>query len=84
MNNVDVCLSPDLIHLFSLKNKVVVVVDIFRATSVMCTALNHGVTEIIPVSDLNELKYCYKQFGLFGLSYIALTDVLFLCFFCYK
>ena len=55
-NIVDICLSPELIHLFSLKNKVVVVVDIFRATSVMCTALNNGITKIIPVSDLNELN----------------------------
>ena len=56
MNNIDVCLSPDLLHLFSLKNKVVVVIDVFRATSVICTALNYGIKEIIPVSDLNELN----------------------------
>jgi 2-phosphosulfolactate phosphatase len=55
-NIVDVCLSPDLIHLFSLKNKVVVVVDIFRATSVICTALNNGITEVIPISDLGQLN----------------------------
>ena len=57
MSNIaDVCLSPDLIHLFSLKNKVVVVIDIFRATSVMCTALNNGISEIIPISNLSELN----------------------------
>tara|TARA_B100001250_G_scaffold347869_1_gene318328 strand:+ start:28 stop:744 length:717 start_codon:yes stop_codon:yes gene_type:complete len=55
-NIVDVCLSPDLIHLFSLKNKVVVVIDIFRASSVICTALNNGITEVIPISDLGQLN----------------------------
>ena len=55
-NIVDVCLSPDLIHLFSLKNKVVVIIDIFRATSVICTALNNGITEVIPISDLSQLN----------------------------
>ena len=38
----DICLSPDLLHLFNLKDKIVVVTDVFRATSVMCTALNNG------------------------------------------
>ena len=55
-NIVDVCLSPDLIHLFSLKNKVVVIIDIFRATSVICTALNNGISEIVPISKLSDLN----------------------------
>ena len=38
MKKIDVCLSPELIHLYDLKNTIVVVVDIFRATSYMVTA----------------------------------------------
>lgn len=53
---VDICLSPDLLHLFSLKDKIVVVIDVFRATSVMCTALNNGITEIVPISNLDKLN----------------------------
>jgi 2-phosphosulfolactate phosphatase len=51
---VDVCLSPELIHLYSLEGKIVVVVDVFRATSCMSTAFAHGIKEIIPVATIKE------------------------------
>ncbi len=53
MQKIDVCLSPDLIHLYDLKGKAVVAVDIFRATSCMVTAFAHGAIEIIPVEDVD-------------------------------
>jgi len=53
---LSVCLSTSMIQSFDLKNKVVVVVDIFRATSVICTALSKGMTEVIPVNEINEVK----------------------------
>jgi len=51
---IDVCLSPEAIHLFNLKGKIVVVTDIFRATSTMTTALANGVKSVIPVSNLED------------------------------
>lgn len=61
--NIDVCLSPDLIGLYDLEGKIVVVVDILRATSVMVTAMAHGAKEIIPVATLDEAKsYLEKGF----------------------
>ncbi len=51
---IDVCLSPELIHLYDLENSIVVVVDIFRATSCMVTAFAHGVKSIIPVAKVEE------------------------------
>lgn len=51
---IDVCLSPDLIHLYPTGDRTVVVVDILRATSCMVTALAHGVTSIKPVAHLEE------------------------------
>lgn len=51
---IDVCLTPELLHLYEHKNSVVVVVDIFRATSCMTTALAHGVQEIKPVAKVEE------------------------------
>lgn len=51
MKTIDVCLSPELIHLYDVSDKVVVVVDILRATSCMVTALAHGVESITPVED---------------------------------
>lgn len=52
MRKIDVCLSPDLVHLYDLTNTAVVVVDIFRATSCMVTAFAHGAKEILPVEDI--------------------------------
>lgn len=54
MKNIDVCLSPDLIHLFEVKGKIVVVVDILRATSCMTTGLAYGVKTIKPFANLEE------------------------------
>lgn len=56
MRNIEVCLSPELIHLFDLKDKIIVVVDIFRATSTMITALANQVKAIIPVADLETCR----------------------------
>ena len=61
MRKVEVCLSPELIHLFDLKGKIVVVTDILRATSCMTTALAHGVKSIIPVASLDECRALGKQ-----------------------
>ena len=53
---LSICLSTSMIESFDLTNKVVVVVDIFRATSVICTALSQGVSEVIAVNEINEVK----------------------------
>ncbi|WP_026463967.1 2-phosphosulfolactate phosphatase [Adhaeribacter aquaticus] len=58
MPSLDVCLSPELLHLYELKGKVVVVVDILRATSSMVTAFAHGIERIVPVSSLDD---CLNQ-----------------------
>lgn len=54
MKTIDVCLSPELIHLYDVSHKTVVVVDILRATSCMVTAFAHGVESITPVADADE------------------------------
>jgi len=56
MRKIEVCLSPELLHLYDLKGMTVVVVDILRATSCMTAALANGVSEIVPVSELSECK----------------------------
>ena len=55
-------MSPELIKNYGEDNKIVVVVDILRATSCMVTAFEHGVKTIIPVSSLEECEV-YKQKG---------------------
>jgi len=62
MKTIDVCLSPELMHLYDVQDKAVVVVDILRATSCMITAFAHEVQSIKPVADLNDCKKM-KEFG---------------------
>lgn len=54
--SVDVCLSPELLHLYALESTVVVVADILRATSCMVTALASGVQAIIPIREVEDCK----------------------------
>lgn len=52
--SIEVCYSPDLFPLYENKEAVVVVVDILRATSSICTAFQNGVKAIIPVKTRRE------------------------------
>jgi len=54
MKNIDVCLSPDLMHLYNVQDRTVVVVDILRATSCMTTAFAHGIESIMPFAILDD------------------------------
>jgi 2-phosphosulfolactate phosphatase len=49
-------LSPALLHLLDLKNTVVVIIDVFRATSTIATALYNGAVRVIPVSGVEECR----------------------------
>lgn len=66
MNKIEVCFSPELIHLHELEGKIVVVVDIFRATSTMVAALAHGVREILPFADLESCRQMQNKGFLIG------------------
>ncbi|TRX56291.1 2-phosphosulfolactate phosphatase [Fulvivirga sp. M361] len=62
MKTIDVCLSPDLIHLHDISDKNVVVVDILRATSCMVSGLANGVKSITPFASL-DLCCAMKEKG---------------------
>jgi 2-phosphosulfolactate phosphatase len=51
---LEVCLSPALLHLFDTKDTVVVIIDVFRATSTIAAALDNGAKCIIPVASVPE------------------------------
>lgn len=60
---IDVCFSPILYPYYVENNDtVVVVVDIFRATTTMCVALSNGAAGIMPVATVEEAKE-YKEKG---------------------
>ncbi len=46
------CLSPALLHLYELENAVVVIIDVFRATSTIAAVLKNGAKCIIPVDTV--------------------------------
>lgn len=55
------CLSPALLHLYEVKNTVVVVIDVLRATSTIATALYNGAKEIIPVDSVERCIQLGKE-----------------------
>jgi len=61
MKTIDVCLSPDLMHLYKVENRTVVVVDILRATSCMITAFAYGAESITPFANLENCLAMKKQ-----------------------
>ncbi|MCS6992138.1 MAG: 2-phosphosulfolactate phosphatase [Chitinophagales bacterium] len=59
---LEVCLSPALLPLYPVDDKVVVVVDVLRATTTMCVALDQGAEKVIPVETIEEcMRYRGKE-----------------------
>lgn len=58
---LEVCLSPALLHLFDVKNSIVVIIDVLRATSTICTALHNGAAKVIPVATVEECVNIGRQ-----------------------
>jgi 2-phosphosulfolactate phosphatase len=59
---VEVCPSPKQFELYQWDFSIVVAIDVLRATSAICAALDNGVKGIIPVSTLEE-AFDYKRKG---------------------
>jgi 2-phosphosulfolactate phosphatase len=60
---IEVCFTPKLFsEILTKENFVVVLVDILRATTSICTAFSNGVSSIIPVGNL-EIARQYKEKG---------------------
>lgn len=51
---VDIIISADDIIESKIEDKIVVVIDMFRATSVIVTALNNGCKEVVPYLTIEE------------------------------
>lgn len=60
--NIEVCHTPQAYSLFHKEDAIVVVIDVFRATSAIVTAFYNGVSKMIPVATVNEAKE-YQQNG---------------------
>ncbi len=51
---IQVCLTPALLPLYNIEDFVVVVIDIFRATTSICYGIENGAKAIIPVAHVEE------------------------------
>src|SRR6476659_8419636 len=48
------CMSPALLHLYNVRDCIVVVIDVLRATSTIATVLYNGAKAIIPVDSVEK------------------------------
>jgi 2-phosphosulfolactate phosphatase len=60
--SIQVCLSPLSYPLFRKHGAIVVIADIFRATTAMVAGIENGLQSIIPVADISESEQ-YRQRG---------------------
>jgi len=61
-STLEVCLTPGLLPLYPIDEKVVVVIDVLRATTTMCVAIDQGADKVIPVETIEEcLSYKGKE-----------------------
>ncbi len=54
--SIDACFSPHLYPVYETPDSIVVIIDIFRATSAICTAFEFGVEKMIPVATVDEAR----------------------------
>lgn len=47
-------LSPKLLDIYDISNSIVVIIDVFRATSTIATALYNGAARVIPVAEVDK------------------------------
>src|SRR5665213_1714030 len=59
---IDACFSPMLYPVYKDEESIVVIIDILRATSAICTAFEHGAEKVIPVATVEEARV-YKEKG---------------------
>jgi 2-phosphosulfolactate phosphatase len=64
-NQIEVCFTPREYNYFNDQFEIVVVIDVLRATSAICTAFQHGVKAIIPVPTVEE-AWDYKLKGYYA------------------
>lgn len=56
-------LSPSLLHLYDLSNSIIVIIDVFRATSTIASALYNGAKCVIPVDSVPKAIDISKKIG---------------------
>lgn len=55
------CFSPALLHLYDVNDAIVVIIDVFRATSTIASALMNGAKSVIPVDTVAKAVEMSKR-----------------------
>lgn len=58
---LETCFSPSLLHLYDISKSIVVIIDVFRATSTIAAVLHNGAKEIIPIDTVEACIALGKQ-----------------------
>lgn len=61
--HLEVCFSPSLLPLYDISGSIVVIIDVLRATSTICTILYNGASCVIPVASVEECIRKGKEQG---------------------
>jgi 2-phosphosulfolactate phosphatase len=59
---LETCFSPALFEADAHNDSIVIIIDVLRASSAICTAFENGAASIIPVSEVSEAR-TYKERG---------------------
>jgi len=62
MRKLETCFSPALFEADFHSDSIVVIIDVLRASSAICTAFANGASSIIPVAEIEEARM-YKSKG---------------------
>jgi 2-phosphosulfolactate phosphatase len=61
-HKLEVCFSPALFNRFENREAIIVIIDVLRASSAICTAFANGAETLIPVAEIEEARE-YKKRG---------------------
>lgn len=59
---IEICFSPALFQYYNTENSIVIIVDVFRATTSICAAFHNGAKSVRTVADIEEAKL-WKEKG---------------------
>jgi 2-phosphosulfolactate phosphatase len=59
--NLEVCFTPAVFNQFKNSESIVVIIDVLRASSAICTAFANGAETLIPVAEVEEARELKKK-----------------------
>ena len=60
-HNLEVCFTPAVFSKFENSESIVVIIDVLRASSAICTAFENGAETLIPVAEIDDARRMKAQ-----------------------